>query len=187
MITSMNRFMRCLVFSVDTEKVMQELLDIDATNIIIRSHTDCNEIDFRVEAAADMSSLRPGHYGIISVSILMPNHGLPPQEFGPDFLGAVEITANWLVEHERFWEVHEVLEELWHLAKGKLKDYYHGITLLAVANVQAQTNRLDIARATYSRALFRIASSGTNAELLQSLPQQFSYPTVFRFQSLGLD
>ncbi len=45
-----------------------------------------------------------------------------------------------LFNHERFWEAHEVLEEIWHPAKGVERDAIQGLILTAAAFVHYQKN-----------------------------------------------
>ena len=46
-----------------------------------------------------------------------------------------------LFNEERFWESHEVLERIWHPAKGEERDIIQGMILTAAALVHAQKNR----------------------------------------------
>ncbi len=46
-----------------------------------------------------------------------------------------------LFNQERFWECHEVLEQIWHPAEGEERDIIQGLILTAAAFVHAQRNR----------------------------------------------
>jgi uncharacterized protein len=46
-----------------------------------------------------------------------------------------------LFNEERFWESHEMLERIWHPAKGAEKEIIQGIILTAAALVHAQKDR----------------------------------------------
>lgn len=46
-----------------------------------------------------------------------------------------------LFNEERFWECHEVLEQIWHPAEGEERDIIQGLILTAAAFVHAQRNR----------------------------------------------
>ncbi len=48
-----------------------------------------------------------------------------------------------LFNEERFWECHEVLEQIWHTAEGEERDIIQGLILTAAAFVHAQRNRND--------------------------------------------
>ena len=48
-----------------------------------------------------------------------------------------------LFNEERFWECHEVLEQIWHPAEGEERDIIQGLILTAAAFVHAQRNRND--------------------------------------------
>jgi uncharacterized protein len=45
-----------------------------------------------------------------------------------------------LFNHERFWEAHEVLEDIWHPARGVERDAIQGLILTAAAFVHYQKN-----------------------------------------------
>src|SRR5712691_10900796 len=48
-----------------------------------------------------------------------------------------------LLNQERFWEAHEVLEEIWHPATGVERDIIQGLILTAAAIVHYQKNEND--------------------------------------------
>jgi len=60
--------------------------------------------------------------------------------------------AKDLFNEERFWEVHEVLENIWRNAKGDDKKILHGIILLAAAFVHYQKGRKEISLSILKRA-----------------------------------
>jgi uncharacterized protein len=57
-----------------------------------------------------------------------------------------------LFNEERFWECHEVLEQIWHPAKGEERDIIQGLILTAAAFVHAQRNRNDRSVAMLKKA-----------------------------------
>ena len=57
-----------------------------------------------------------------------------------------------LFNQERFWEAHEVLEEIWHPAKGVERDVIQGLILTAAAFVHYQKNENDICISILGRA-----------------------------------
>lgn len=58
-----------------------------------------------------------------------------------------------LFDEEKFFEAHEVLEDLWRETKGQERDFYQGLIQLAAALVHYQKNHL-----TGSQELYRKAS-----------------------------
>ena len=71
-----------------------------------------------------------------------------------DFLqGAVSFNfAQYLINEERYWEAHEVLENQWQASKGIAKTTYQYIILLCVAGVHMQRGHSEICRNVIERA-----------------------------------
>ncbi len=63
-----------------------------------------------------------------------------------------------LFNQERFWECHEVLEEIWHPAKGKERDVIQGLILTAAAFVHFQKGEDDICLSVLRRAQEKMGS-----------------------------
>ena len=57
-----------------------------------------------------------------------------------------------LFNQERYWEAHEVLEEIWHPATGTDRDVIQGLILTAAAFVHYQKNENDICLSILGRA-----------------------------------
>ena len=57
-----------------------------------------------------------------------------------------------LFNQERFWESHELLEEIWHPAKGVERDIIQGLILTAAALVHYQKNENDVCISILGRA-----------------------------------
>jgi len=57
-----------------------------------------------------------------------------------------------LFNEERFWECHEVLEQIWHPAEGEERDIIQGLILTAAAFVHAQRNRTERSIAMLKKA-----------------------------------
>lgn len=72
---------------------------------------------------------------------------IPKREEGEMLLEGVD-----LFNHERFWEAHEVLEEIWHPAKGVGRDIIQGLILTAAALVHYQKNETAICLSILGRA-----------------------------------
>ena len=61
-----------------------------------------------------------------------------------------------LFNEERFWESHEVLEEIWHPAKGIDRNIIQGLILTAAAFVHYQKNENDVCISILGRALEKL-------------------------------
>ncbi len=57
-----------------------------------------------------------------------------------------------LFNEERFWEAHELLEEIWHPATGVERDIIQGLILTAAALVHYQKNENDVCVSILGRA-----------------------------------
>ena len=114
--------MRYLVFTTSPDLVISELVTLNAYNIIPRLHTDCTEIDFQMESFDRIFPLLPGSFGINCFLVILPEKNELKTKPQYDSTDLMEGMVNWLNKNERFWEVHEVLEELWHSSDGKLKE-----------------------------------------------------------------
>ena len=57
-----------------------------------------------------------------------------------------------LFNQERFWEAHELLEEIWHPATGVERDMIQGLILTAAALVHYQKNENDVCVSILGRA-----------------------------------
>ena len=63
-----------------------------------------------------------------------------------------------LFNQERFWEAHEVLEEIWHPAKGVERDVIQGLILTAAALVHYQKNEKTVCISILGRARDKLGS-----------------------------
>lgn len=61
-----------------------------------------------------------------------------------------------LFNEERFWEAHEVLEEIWHPAKGEDRNLIQGLILTAAAFVHYQKNETSVCISILGRALEKL-------------------------------
>ena len=57
-----------------------------------------------------------------------------------------------LFNEERFWECHEVLEQIWHPARGAERDIIQGMILTAAALVHAQKDETEISLTMLKKA-----------------------------------
>jgi hypothetical protein len=63
-----------------------------------------------------------------------------------------------LFNQERFWEAHEVLEEIWHPATGVDRDVIQGLILTAAALVHYQKNEKAVCLSILARALPKLGT-----------------------------
>jgi uncharacterized protein len=70
-----------------------------------------------------------------------------------------------LFNEERFWEAHEVLEEIWHPAKGEERDIIQGLILTAAAFVHFQKNEASVCISILGRALEKLGPANDFREL----------------------
>jgi uncharacterized protein len=77
-----------------------------------------------------------------------------------------------LFNEERFWEAHEVLEEIWHPAKGEDRDIIQGLILTAAAFVHFQKDEASVCISILGRALEKMGHAndfrGLNIRRLRS-------------------
>ena len=70
-----------------------------------------------------------------------------------------------LFNEERFWECHEVLEQIWHPAKGAERSITQGLILSAAALVHHQKGEDDICLSMLNKARERLGSQQTFEEI----------------------
>jgi len=63
-----------------------------------------------------------------------------------------------LFNQERFWEAHELLEEIWHPAKGVERDTIQGLILTAAALVHYQKNEKTVCVSILGRAMTKLGT-----------------------------
>jgi uncharacterized protein len=64
-----------------------------------------------------------------------------------------------LFNQERYWESHEVLEDIWHPARGVERDIIQGLILTAAALVHYQKNENDVCLSILRRAMQKLNAS----------------------------
>ena len=64
-----------------------------------------------------------------------------------------------LFNEERFWECHEVLEQIWHPAKGADREIIQGLILTAAALVHAQKDETDVCLSMLRKARGKLGSN----------------------------
>ncbi|HLI46046.1 MAG TPA: DUF309 domain-containing protein [Geobacterales bacterium] len=71
-------------------------------------------------------------------------------------------TSKKFFNEERFWEVHEMLENIWRNKKGDEKKILHGLILLAAAFVHHQKNRNEVALSILKRSYEELKNYSLN-------------------------
>jgi uncharacterized protein len=66
-----------------------------------------------------------------------------------------------LFNQERFWESHEVLEDIWHPATGVEREIIQGLILTAAALVHYQKNENDVCLSILGRAVKKLGAHDT--------------------------
>jgi hypothetical protein len=84
---------------------------------------------------------------------------LPPAPAEPE---AIVQEARRLFNEERYWEVHEVLEDLWKRLNGPEKQLVQGLILAAAALVHAQKNEPGVAFTMLADAARRLEDQPQN-------------------------
>lgn len=168
---------RLLVFvSGDYTCALRSLENMGADMLILRRHTDIMEIDFRLSISGDFSVTLSGVSGIVSF--------IQVQE---DFSDKDEKTLLDLAEHlisqERFWEVHNMLEEIWKRIKGRQKEIVHDLIGIIVSQIKVQMNQQQTGETVYLRNLSKLKSLCISG-LVSQLPEEFTYPLELEFSSL---
>jgi Domain of unknown function (DUF309) len=90
-----------------------------------------------------------------------------------------------LFNEERFWESHEVLEQVWRSAKGRERDVLQGVILTAAAFVHYQKGELDICISVLRRAREKIGNE-TQTALLDIEGLKLSIDTILRSGQIRL-
>jgi predicted metal-dependent hydrolase len=94
-----------------------------------------------------------------------------------------------LFNQERFWEAHEVLEEIWHPAKGAERDVIQGLILTAAALVHYQKDEKAVCLSILGRAMAKLGTvdnfKGLDTKRLRAGIEQIlkdSTPRLFQIE-----
>ena len=80
-----------------------------------------------------------------------------------------------LLNQERYWEYHEILEKIWRKYDGNTKEYIQCLIHIGVSMVKLQLEQTETASIVYNRTMEKMKSLFSNDEF-QIFPQQFHYP-----------
>src|SRR2546430_5033312 len=94
-----------------------------------------------------------------------------------------------LFNQERFWEAHEILEEIWHPSTGSDRDVIQGLILTAASLVHYQKNETSVCVSILVRAKDKLGTvdqfKGVDIERLRSKIDQIlegNVPKLFRIE-----
>lgn len=169
--------MRFLVFvKANNENVHSSLQDIGATQIIERAHTDKIELDFNLESSINIAYLK-----------LKLNEFISLEEVLEDFSDLSNMDklnmADTLIREERFWEVHNLLEDIWKSATGSRKLLLHDVIGIIVSQIKVQMNQWETGENVYARNIGRLKDNAPDS-LVQQLPEEFCYPLKLKLSVL---
>ena len=91
-----------------------------------------------------------------------------------------------LFNEERFWEAHEVLEEIWHPARGEDRNLIQGLILTAAAFVHYQKDEASVCISILGRALEKLGPANDfrdlnvrrlTSEIRKMINEKGPYPT----------
>ncbi|MCW6169407.1 MAG: DUF309 domain-containing protein [Thermoplasmatales archaeon] len=162
---------------------LEELGD-DLKKIIIRKNTHGFELDVHTEEAEKSIEAVRSLFCVGTISF--PNSieqafRLKKQLNNNRVLEVLKFSESLMLQ-ERFWESHVILEELWKSSNGKVKSYFQGLILISASMVHFQMGKTEKAFTIYRKALQLIKSSGIDSPILDTIPQDFSYPIALNFE-----
>lgn len=173
-----NEMQRYLIFpDKETSTVKEILSTFGATKVIVRVHTSSSEIDFRVPSSIDFKELKEKLCGRGALT--------PVQE---DFSGKsiqelLEMGDSLIIE-ERFWEAHNVLEDIWKNSSGNSKQIVHDVIGIIVSQIKVQMNQEGTGMEVYHRNWSSLRKKGIDAITVQ-LPEKFTYPIRMKLSELS--
>lgn len=173
-----NEMQRFLVFSENVISNVREILkDIGAKKIIVRKHSSSTEIDFRAPHNVNIAELKEKIGNKSNITPVREDFsGIPIQEM-------LE-TAERLITEERFWEAHNVLEDLWKNSSGKSKQIVHDIIGIVVSQIKVQMNQESTGDIVYHRNLANLKEQRIDF-ITNQLPEKFSYPIKLKLSELS--
>ncbi|MEM4311690.1 MAG: DUF309 domain-containing protein [Nitrososphaerales archaeon] len=166
----MNRYLvrvkkpNCISFE-DAEKVLKEIRkvlkekgkDVKVGNLRVSTYAIEFDIFIMGIKESELANLLPKPYNeILTLRKLNESLNLSKKQ--------VFILAKNLFNQERYWEVHEVLEEVWKKEKGNKKALLQGLILVASALVHYQRNEKEVGISMLKRALEKLNNSSYGKE-----------------------
>lgn len=149
------------------EEQVSAAKSIGAVNPIIRKHTDSYEFDFRF----------PGDPMETELPDALKTTEIIAAEYDFASLTAEQILADSgaLIAEERFWESHNLLEELWQRSTGDRKSMLHDVIGLVVSQIKVQMGQWEVGKKVYERSAASLGRMGVES-IVEQLPEDFAYP-----------
>lgn len=150
--------------------------------LIIRKLSYCYELDFHTfDVESDLLKIRNiGH--IISIEDSEDS----PEETGIngtyDRNNILKGTQK-MIDLERYWKAHVLLEMIWKQESGMFKKGIQGIIWLMVSLVHYQMGEISVSEKVFEKAKRRIEDSEF-LEISSQLPTSFTYPIKLSLESL---
>ncbi|MEM0140341.1 MAG: DUF309 domain-containing protein [Ferroplasma sp.] len=161
------------------------LKGLGCTQVIVRSHTIGKEFDFHCSYPLYIKNELSKKFAL-KYFIILPARFDITENHQKKTGNMLIIEANSLIENERFWEAHNVLEVIWRKENGKLKDYIRGIILIVSSMAKYQMGSSSVARVMYNRARLLLADLTMAKPILDQIPINFNYPVKFKIPLLSV-
>ena len=166
---------RYLVLLVPSKEFNYDVIkNIGLEKLIVRKLSYCLELDFRSSSINnDLEGITLAG-DIISIEKAEHDSGSFDPSSTDSFKTIIDETQK-LIDAERYWKAHTLLELIWKHSNGDRKKGFQGIIWLLVSLVHYQMMEPEISRNVYARARGQIRSSGFTC-IFNQLPDQFAYP-----------
>lgn len=160
----------------DVSSVIRIINEAGGKVLIIRKHTDCTEVDFRLKENS--------HFQKIQNFIKVQDEIIPVREDFSDLTtGKMLLFADQLIDQERYWEAHNIIEELWKHLTGYQKQVLHDTFGIIVSQIKVQMNQAETGQGVFQRNIEKLRKNQISV-ILDQMPEKFTYPIKFRFSPL---
>ncbi len=165
----------CFTDFLDDQKILNAKA-LGIVNPIVRKHSDIFELDFRF----------PGNPNKTNLSDTLNTSEIFEVEDDFSHVRTSEIlsTITALISEERYWECHNLLEELWKRHSGEKKKLLHEIIGIVVSQIKVQMGQWEVGKVVYERS-FRELNSSDGDKMVKQLPHDFAYPLKFNLEILN--
>ncbi len=125
----------------------------------LRVSSQAIEFDLFANDAGELEARKSALDSRIGTMVTLKPLDQPP----PPPRGKLEVLSEGILlfNEERFWECHEVLEQIWHPAKGIERDLIQGLILTAAALVHAQKDENEISIRMLNKAMAKLGTQET--------------------------
>ncbi len=171
---SEQRFLLFVKSNPQTAAIVLE--NMGADKIIFRRHSDSVEIDFSVPIGHKLSQIEKQIGDFISMNPVKEDFSnLSTREM-------LELVEE-LIKEERFWEAHNVLEDIWKKQNGQNKKTVHDIIGVVVSQIKIQMGQMETGEKVYYRNLNALRADQVS-EITEQLPEDFTYPLKLKMSAL---